>query len=171
MARPRKYDWDEIADMGRLGMNVEQICDKIGAPQKTIRHILKAKGVRPGPAIRVDKKPSENSLKLRISITDEERESRLSQIEYLRKEGLTISEIASKMNTSTSSVGHMITVLREQNRLLEAKEAIDGYSFEERRLIVKYLREKLRMTFQEIGDLWQVTMPMARNIYYNQEGE
>ena len=35
MARPRKYDWDQIADMGRLGMNVEQISDKVGAPQKT----------------------------------------------------------------------------------------------------------------------------------------
>ena len=132
---------------------------------------MKAKGVRPGPAIRIDRKPSQISLKPIMSITDEEREFRLSQVESLRKEGFRSILIAGKMDTSTSSVGHMITILREQNRLVEPKEAIDGYSFEERRLIVKYLREKLGMTFQEIGDLWQVTMPMASNIYYNQEEE
>jgi len=80
MARPSKYNWDEIIDHYLSGMARDVICDKFGCKQSSLSEELKKRGIKEPDQKRVQVKDAIVSAVSRVSevseiITENERNS------------------------------------------------------------------------------------------------
>jgi hypothetical protein len=115
MARPSKYNWDEIIDHYLAGMSRDVICDKFGCKPSSLSEELKKRGI---------KEPDQKRVQVKDAIVSAV--SRVSEVSEI----ITENERNSIINVAAHESGYIMLLQRAAsagvNKALELLETTDS---------------------------------------------